>query len=165
MLSVRPYVDADLIACRGLWRQLTQHHRDLYDDQTIDGPTPELQFDRHLQRPDLVGIWVADDDASVIGLVGLLLNGEEAQIEPIIVAGERRSQGVGELLLQHARREAIGRGAHFLSLMPVARNSRAIRKFISSGFNIAGQIDLFEDLRPGERKWIDGFDFGASLRF
>ena len=32
---VREHEEADRDACRGLWAQLTQWHRDLYKDQTI----------------------------------------------------------------------------------------------------------------------------------
>jgi GNAT superfamily N-acetyltransferase len=165
VLAIRPYSEEDLLVCRGLWRELTQHHRDLYDDQSIGGPEPELEFDAHIKRPDLVGFWLAEDEGAVVGMTGLLLNGEEAQVEPIVVTRERRSEGIGGALLQHARSEAIARNAHFLSVMPVARNTRAIRKFIASGFDIAGQIDLFEDLRPGERSWLPDFDPGARLRY
>ena len=165
MLVIRPYAEDDLLACRALWRELTQHHRDLYGDQSIGGPTPELEFDAHIRREDLVGFWLAEEDRRVVGMTGLLLNGDEAQIEPIVVTSERRSRGIGDALLRHARNEAIARNAHFLSLMPVARNTRAIRKFIAAGFNIAGQIDLFEDLRPGERTWLPDFDPGTPLRY
>jgi ribosomal protein S18 acetylase RimI-like enzyme len=165
VLVIRPYREGDLEICRSLWTELTQHHRDLYGDQTIGGPTPGLEFDAHRDRPDLVGLWVAEEDGDTVGMTGLLLQGDEAQVEPVIVTIARRGNGIGDALLRHARAEAIARGAHFLSVMPVARNTRAIKKFIASGFTTVGLIDLFEDLRPGERNWLDGFAPDPSLRY
>jgi hypothetical protein len=165
VLDIRAVTETDREACRGLWTELVQHHRDLYQDQSIGGEHPGLEFDEHLKREDLRGLWVAVENGTVIGLVGLLMNGDEAQIEPIIVTMARRDAGIGGQLLSHARNEAIRREARFLSIMPVARNVRAVRKFIASGFGIVGQIDLVEDLRPGERAWLPNFDPGTPLRY
>jgi ribosomal protein S18 acetylase RimI-like enzyme len=165
VLLIRPYSEDDLEVCRALWAELTQHHRDLYGDQSIGGTEPGLQFDAHRDRADLVGLWIAEEDGNPVGLTGLLLQGDEAQIEPVIVTAARRGNGIGDALLRHARAEAIARDARFLSVMPVARNTRAIKKFISAGFTTVGLIDLFEDLRPGERDWLPGFAPDPSLRY
>ena len=75
-LTIRPYADSDLEACRGLWRELTQHHRDLYDDQGIGGADPGTHFDSYLENPKLEAAWVAETDGSVVGLTGLLRDGD-----------------------------------------------------------------------------------------
>jgi GNAT superfamily N-acetyltransferase len=165
MLVIRPYTDGDLAACRGLWAELTQHHRELYQDPSIGGEHPEMGFDDYRGRPDLAGTWVACREGRVAGMTGLLMNGDEGQIEPVIVTAELRGQGIGEALILHARNEAVAREARFLSLMPVARNTRAIQKFIALGFDTVGLIDLVQDLRPGERAWLPRFDPGAELRY
>jgi hypothetical protein len=49
--NVRPYRDDDREACRELWRELTQTHRDLYEDQSIGGEGDLGEyFDEHLNR-------------------------------------------------------------------------------------------------------------------
>ena len=71
-VSIRPYQPSDLEACRSLWRELTQRHRDIYDDQSIGGDDPGPYFDRtYLKRPDLVATWVAEHEGAVVALTGL----------------------------------------------------------------------------------------------
>ncbi len=97
-MVIRGYQSADLDDCRALWAEMTQRHRDIYDDPTIGGEDPGLEFDSHLARvgPDL--IWVAESDDGVVGFVSLIHEGEEAEIEPIIVRSEVRSAGIGHQL-------------------------------------------------------------------
>lgn len=47
---VRSYTSADLAACRALWIELTEWHRDLYKTLEIGGFDPGLLFDAHLER-------------------------------------------------------------------------------------------------------------------
>ena len=49
MAVVRAYESRDLDACRGLWEELTQWHRDLYQNPGIGGDDPGRFFDRHLE--------------------------------------------------------------------------------------------------------------------
>ena len=58
-IEIREYRPTDLSAGRDLWRQLTQRHRDIYDDQSIGGDDPGLQFDDYLATDELAGPWVA----------------------------------------------------------------------------------------------------------
>ncbi len=156
-ISVRPYEPSDLDACRALWRELTQRHRDIYADPTIGGGDPGSEFDAHLAHPQLAGIWVVDGDARVVGLCGLLIDGAEGEVEPIVVASTERSKGIGRQLLGHAAQEAKTRGVRFLSVRPVARNIEAISFFSNAGFGLIGHVELFMELSDDTgREWKDG---------
>jgi GNAT superfamily N-acetyltransferase len=156
-ISIRPYRVDDLETCRGLWRELTQRHRDIYEDQTIGGDDPGLEVDEHLRHPHLAGVWLAERDATVLGLAGLLVEGDGGEVEPIVVTAAARSQGIGRMLLAHAIEEARGRGVRFLSIRPVARNIEAIELFHETGFRTLGHLDMFMDLaNTPPRNWRPG---------
>ncbi len=44
-MDVREYRSADLDACRRLYAQLVEHHREIYDDATIGGDDPGAGFE------------------------------------------------------------------------------------------------------------------------
>lgn len=162
-VSIRPYQPVDLETCRELWRELTQRHRDIYDDQTIGGDDPGPAFDEHLGRKDLVGVWLAERDGEVLGLCGLLVEGDGGEVEPIVVRAAERSKGIGRQLVERAIAEARERGVRFLSVKPVARNIEAIAFFYEAGFGMLGHLDLFMELsRPMPRRpgiTIHGHEF------
>ena len=164
---VRAYRPADYEACRALWAELTQRHRDIYDDPGIGGDDPGQGFDQYLARPDLVGTWVAEMEGRVVGLAGLLAGGEEGEVEPVVVTARQRSQGVGRMLVERVVEEARVRGVRFLGVRPVARNVEAVSFFVENGFTLLGHIDLFRDLEPASgREWKDGIEIhGHALRY
>ncbi len=154
---LRAYAPGDLEACRALWVELTQRHRDIYEDPALGGDDPGRQFDAYLARDDLVGPWVLEVDGAVVGLTGLLVEGTEAEIEPVVVTAAHRSRGLGTRLLEHARAEAVARGMTHLSVRPVGRNAAAMACFHRAGFDILGRVELFTELRPGRGdRWKPG---------
>lgn len=158
--GIRAYEPDDAGACRDLWRLLTQHHRDLYDNPTIGGEDAGVHFDAYLQGPKYAGCWVAVTRAGeVVGMAGLLVEGREAEVEPVVVAVAHRGTGIGRRLVEHAIGEARGRGAASVRIRPVARNARAIRHFHAAGFRIVGQIEMFQMLRPSRQEWKPGITF------
>ena len=164
--TIRPYAEGDLHACRSLWEELTEHHREIYGDPTIDGPDAGLQFDDHLARLGPGQIWVAEDDGFVCGLVGLIATAgeEEAEIEPVVVTRVRRDAGIGTELLAAATAEARNLGVRFLNIRPVARNTGAISLFARAGFRLVGRVELFQELAPSDRSWSTPFNLdGRAL--
>lgn len=145
---IREYQDTDRQVCRKLWCELTQRHRDIYDDPRIGGDDPGIHLDQYLEKPSLAGLWVAEVDTAVVGMAGLLVEGSEAEIEPVVVQAGYRAQGIGTQLIQKLTEEAKARGIRYLSVKPVARNVDAIRCFYRAGFSILGQIEMFVDLMP-----------------
>ena len=156
--SIRPYEPSDYDACRALWHDLTQHHRDIYGDPTIGGDDPGSGFDTYREDPKLDAVWVAVDDDRVVGLTGLLLDGTEGEVEPVVIAPSHRSRGLGRRLLEHVIAEARARDLRSLSIRPVARNALALRRFHEAGFRLLGHVELFLPLDDKERSWKDGID-------
>jgi GNAT superfamily N-acetyltransferase len=164
-ISIREYAPGDLEACRGLWRDLTQRHREIYDDPSIGGADPGTQFDEHLAHPALVKLWLATAGSDVIGLCGLLIQHGESEIEPIVVRPSHRNGGVGAGLARHAIEESRRLGLKFVNVRPVARNAEAIRFFHREGFRFLGHIQLCLRLdegafsRPEHAVPLHGVDF------
>ena len=149
--TVRPYAEDDLAACRSLWAELTQTHRDLYDDQTFGGDDPGLAFDEHLDHVGADRIWVAEADGVVVGLAGLLVDGEHAELEPIVVGEAWRGSGLGRALAEAVIAAARELGFPRLRVRPVGRNTDAIRFFHALGFDVLGRVDLRIDFERFER--------------
>lgn len=153
---MREYRSTDLDACRGLYAQLVEHHREIYGDSTIGGDDPGSGFDDYLGLPERVMTWVATDGASVIGMTGLLWEGEESTIEPVVVDRHRRRCGVGRMLVATAVEESRRRGATDVSIKPVARNVSGIQAFHELGFRTLGHVELFMSLSRDDSYWRAG---------
>lgn len=163
-VTVRGYRDEDREACRTLWRELTEWHRQIYDDPTIGGDQPEHCFDDHLARVGPDHLWVAVHNSRVVGLIGLIEKGVEGEIEPLIVTKDCRRLGIGTHLLATALEAARSRGIKILEINPVARNTQTIEWLYEHGFRTLGQIQLFIDLtghpwKRGPRLYGHQFDF------
>jgi GNAT superfamily N-acetyltransferase len=155
MATVRGYEPPDLEACRGLWVELTQWHRDIYESPEIGGDDPGRAFDEHLAKVGAESIWVAEVDGRVVGLAGLIA--EDFELEPVVVSGRHRGEGIGRLLAETVVSAARDRGARTVQVRPVARNVQAVRFFHELGFDILGHVDLQLDIAERERDpWIPG---------
>jgi GNAT superfamily N-acetyltransferase len=141
-MTVRDYRPEDLEQCRQLWRALTQRHREIYGDPSIGGTDPGRELDEHLTHPQLSKIWVAEDADRLLGFCGLLVQGEESELEPIVVDPEHRGRGIGALLARQAIAEAQRLGLKYINVRPVARNREAIRFFHREGFRLLGRFEL-----------------------
>jgi GNAT superfamily N-acetyltransferase len=151
-LTVRKYEARDLAACRALWAELTQVHRDLYDDPTFGGDDPGPAFDTHLAEVGADRIWVAEaEGGAVVGLAGLLVDSEHAELEPIVVGEAWRGSGAGRALADAVIAAARELGFPRLRVRPVGRNTGAIRFFHALGFDVLGRVDLRIDFEPIER--------------
>jgi GNAT superfamily N-acetyltransferase len=158
------YSQYDRKSCRKLWIELTDWHRQIYQDPSIGGLHPEDYFDKHLAKIGAKHLWVAATDQKVIGFGGLIVNDEEAEIEPLVVSKHYRNKGVGiklvEALLLEARRLEI----KYLSVKPVARNIEAIKFFYKRGFTKVGHIQLFIDFT--NKQWKKGLKlFNCEFNF
>jgi GNAT superfamily N-acetyltransferase len=165
---VRGYREDDRGECRALWRELTQTHRDLYDDQSIggDGDLGDY-FDEHLERVGSERVWVAELEGRVVGFTSLVPDAERpvAELEPIVVAREARGAGVGRLLAERVVSAARDLGLRRLDVRPAARNEPAIAFFHDLGFGTLGQLELMLYLQE-PKDWpvrirIAGRDFRA----
>jgi len=157
-ITVRKYEPEDREQCRSLWRELTEWHREIYDDPTIGGENPEDYFDKHLARVGAGNLWVAVDGSNVVGLIGLMVVNDETEIEPLIVSKAHRGKGAGKSLISTVIDEARKRRVRLLNIKPVARNTKTIRFLYEQGFKTLGYIELFIDLTgPSARySWKPG---------
>lgn len=164
--TIRPYRPADHRTCRGLWAELTEYHRDLYDDPTTGGVDPGLGFEEYLTRLDLTGLWVADHaEDGVVGMVGLLLKGRQGEVEPVVVTQRRRGRGIGTALLAHVAQVARRRGMAQLSVMPTSRNEAAIRCLHRAGYGALASLTLTLELDSRHPQWPEGIDlYGMRFR-
>ena len=158
-IRIRCYRKSDLEACRALWHELTERHREIYDDPTIGGRNPGLRFDAHLKEIGPEGIWVVEKNDKVVGMMGLIFRAEEVEVEPLVVHREHRGQGIGTALLEFAVAQAKKMGSTYLCIRPVARNVEAIKLFYRSGFRNIGHVQLFMDLKKErKRDWKPGLE-------
>jgi GNAT superfamily N-acetyltransferase len=163
-ITIRKYNNSDLEGCRSLWEELTEWHRRIYEDPTIGGSDPGKFFDEHLSKVGANNLWVAIQDGAVVGLTGLMGEGEEAEVEPLVVSEPDRRKGIGGSLLEYVVAEAKRRGVRYLSVRPVARNVDAIGFFFNRGFVNVGHVELFMDLSEGE--WKEGLRlFDLDFRY
>jgi GNAT superfamily N-acetyltransferase len=147
-VTIRPFDEQDAPACRALWAELTRWHRALYDDTSIGGDDPGSGFDGYLEHARM---WVAERRGSVVGLVGLVMHGRQAEIEPVVVSFDIRGQGIGRALVETAVEAARADGARQVKASPVARNALALRFFHRLGFDTLGHVDVLLDFeRPSE---------------
>ncbi|WP_420642717.1 GNAT family N-acetyltransferase [Candidatus Leptofilum sp.] len=152
--TIRNYEPRDLTECRQLWHVLTEWHRQIYDSPGIGGDNPGLIFDEHLAQVGPENIWVAEASGKIIGLAGLIIEGKSGEVEPVVVLEEYRGLGVGRQLVNTVIEQAQKRGLSELKVLPVVRNEQAIQFFHELGFNVLGQIELFQQFKPNEQqKW------------
>ena len=153
-LVIRNYESKDLQECRALWKELTEWHREIYDDPTIGGEHPEHYFDAHLEAVGADRLWVAAQNSRIVGLVGLIVKGDEAEVEPLVVAKSHRGKGIGSRLIEKVIAEARARRTRLLTVKPVARNLETIQLLHKHGFTNLGLIELFMDF--SNRTWKTG---------
>jgi GNAT superfamily N-acetyltransferase len=159
-VTIRPFGIADNGACRELWRQLTQHHRDIYRSEPIGGDDSGLAFDQYRDDPNRVASWVAERDGEVVGFAGLLVKPDGAELEPVVVARSARRQGVARQLVAVVLAAAVELGHERVSVRPVGRNADAIACFAALGFTTLGHVELMCDLPP---RAPGTWDAGQSL--
>ena len=143
MTKIRRYMSSDLDRCRSLWAEMNQHHREIYEDPSIGGENPGMAFDGHLSKVGPERVWVAESGEEVVGFVSLIHEGEEAEIEPMVVSREHRGRGIGRQLLARAVNEARSLGVVCLCVKPTARNQAAVAFFHCAGFRTLGHVQQF----------------------
>jgi N-acetylglutamate synthase-like GNAT family acetyltransferase len=152
-VTIRRFEEQDAPACRSLWAELTRWHRALYDDPSIGGDDPGSGFDRYREDFAAARLWVAERRGSVVGVIGLIIRGRQAEVEPVVVSFDVRGQGVGRSLVEAALEEARAERVRQIKVSPVARNATALRFFHRLGFDTLGRVDLLLDLERSQDYW------------
>ncbi len=168
-IKIRQYTSSDLEPCRALWAEMTQYHRDIYNDPSIGGDNPGLEFDKHLEKVGPERIWVSLFNEEIAGLVSLVpdMDNQQAEVEPLVVSAKHRGKGIGKRLLTFAVEEAKKWGVLCLGVKPVARNEKAVSFFYESGFKTLGHVHQFMWLGPSvPGAWKPGPDlFGKAFDY
>jgi GNAT superfamily N-acetyltransferase len=149
--TIRAYRPTDHSACRGLWGELIAHRSRLTDTPPPDDDADlGAGFEEYLTRLNLSGLWVAADRESdeVVGFVGLVLDGNAGEVDPVIVTSSHRGRGVGRALLARVADEGQRRGLRRLTISPPVRDVAALRSLHSAGFATLANVTLTLD-QPG----------------
>jgi ribosomal protein S18 acetylase RimI-like enzyme len=163
-VTIRAYRPPDHGVCRALWAQLVEGERELYDDPRRGGADPGAGFEEHLTRLDLSGMWVAEAEGRVVGMVGLVIDGRAGRVEPIVVDAAHRHRGIGRALLESVADQARRRELRRLTITPPARNTAAIGCFHAAGYRELTSVTLALDTRTGGPGGGAGIDL-HGLRF
>ena len=121
---------------RGDIPQLARMEKEIFSN-----PWSEKAFAALLERSyDLY--LVAETDGHPVGCAGMVLLGEEGDIDKVMVAEQFRQSGIGFMLVQELLRRGREAGASEFTLEVRKSNLAAIRLYEKSGF-------ASEGVRPG----------------
>jgi GNAT superfamily N-acetyltransferase len=143
-LTIEPASDAYLIQCASLLALLFAQEADF-------GPDLQLQMRglrQILDDPQRGQILLARDGDQVVGMVSLLwststaLGGPVAWLEDMVVAPERRGQGLGRALVQAAVDLGRERGLLRITLLTDGDNHRAQTLYASMGFQPSVMVPM-----------------------
>jgi len=154
--------EKDVEDCVTLYRQMVDHHREIYQDDTI--PYADDTLRTKLRRTDENYIkTVAEEKGRIVGLLTIEIKGRTCELDEIIVAKDRRGIGIGKAFADYTRKTAIERGCTELQVSFAARNVRALKFYHEMGLNCLGMIQLFMPLtEKGREQW---YKRGKTTRF
>jgi len=152
--KLREFSSIDLEECVSLYRQMVDHHREVYEDSTI--PYNDEYIIKKLQRTDDNYIkMVAEKDKRIIGLLTIDIKGRTCELDEILVEKSMRGKGIGTALAEYLQKTALGRGCTEIQVSFAARNEKALnfhhRKI---GLNCLGMMQIFMPLTDkGKEQW------------
>lgn len=172
-VTIRPYRPIDHSACRSLWAELIEHRERLYGRRPAE-PDTGAGFEEYLTRLNLSGLWVADRDPddrtqpgeTVIGFVGVMVDGTVGKVDPIVVTATMRGRGIGRALLAVVVEEARRRGLDLLTVSPPTRDESALRALHVAGFATLSSVTVSYDLHgraDTDQSTLDLFDLSFGV--
>jgi GNAT superfamily N-acetyltransferase len=169
-VMIREYKESDYAACVALYGELAQHYAKIFNTPAIAAGDPGVNFNKYLSLDNRCGAWVAEVDAKIVGFTGLIENQIQeyvVAVEPLVVSTAFRSQGIGSKLVAYVKKEAKKKGYRFLTIRPDLRNKEAFKLYVQLGFDMVGEVELFQDLMPERgRTWKSGVEIlGQKLRY
>lgn len=158
----RAFTPHDLEDCISLYRQMVDHHREIYKDESI--PYGDEEIRRKLQRTDKDYVkLVAEKNRQVMGLLTIEIKGKTCELDEIIVDKDIRGKGIGRAFLEYTKETALKRGCTEIQVSFAARNLRALKFYHSFGLNCLGMIQIFMPLSERARRWWN--EEGKSTHF
>jgi GNAT superfamily N-acetyltransferase len=133
--------DASSIAM--VLRNAFAEYEEMYTPVAFAATTPGP--DQILNRLQEGPIWVAVEDAEIVGTLSAVPKGEVLHLRSMAVVPIARSSGIGWTLLRYAERYALQHGFGLLTLSTTPFLTRAIHLYKSFGFVYGndGPLDLF----------------------
>ncbi|NIY81095.1 GNAT family N-acetyltransferase [Celeribacter sp. HF31] len=142
-ITLRPFEAGDTMALSDIWRRASERAHPFFTSAQLD--EQQVQVERtYLPKAET---WVALRGASPLGFIGLLPDPEStakgAIIGGLFVAPEAQGQGVGRLLVDHARGLK-----HHLSLEVYETNLAACGFYARLGFHQVGRRESDDNGLP-----------------
>jgi ribosomal protein S18 acetylase RimI-like enzyme len=154
--KLRELVTDDIEECVVFYRQMIEHHRDIYQDDSIPYEEEQKKHIREkLQRTDNNFIKVlAEKEKRIVGLLTLEIKGRTCEIDEILVDKDMRGRGMGQAFAEFARKTAFERKCSEIQVSFAARNLQALRFYHAMGLNCLGMIQIFMPLTErGKEQW------------
>lgn len=152
--KLREFSIIDLEECVSLYRQMVDHHREVYEDNTISYNDEYIR--KKLQRTDDNYVkMVAEKDKSIIGLLTIDIKGKTCELDEILVEKSMRGKGIGTALAEYLQKTALEHGCTEIQVSFAARNLKALSFYYRKiGLNCLGMIQLFLPLTDkGKEQW------------
>jgi len=158
----RSMSDKDVNECVSLYRQMVDHHREVYRDDTI--PYADDSLKKKLQRTDENYVkMVAEEKGRIIGLLTIEIKDRTCELDEILVTEDKRCAGIGRAFVDYTKKIALERACTELKVSYAARNVRALKFYHKMGLNCLGMIELFMPLTDkGREQW---YKRGKTTRF
>lgn len=151
---LREFLTNDLEECVLLYRQMVDHHREIYEDSTI--PYNDEEIRKKLQRTDdnYVKI-VAEKGKRIVGLLTIDIKGRTCELDEILVDKDMRGRGIGRAFADFLKKTAVERGCAEIQTSFAARNLKALNFYHREvGLNCLGMIQIFMPLtEKGREQW------------
>ena len=139
-MLVREYIDElDRSAVIALWKSVFGYSGSRND--------PAFAIDQKLNVEDHL-FFVASDAGTVLGTIMAGYDGHRGWIYSLAVRAERRRQGLGHALLQHAESALVLRGCPKINLQILETNAAVVRFYQKHGYIVEPRISMgkvFED--------------------
>jgi RimJ/RimL family protein N-acetyltransferase len=149
-VTVRPGTDDDLDAAVELTEAVAIEGRWIATEAPVDRIARRALYESSIRRPD-AQLFVAEDDGRIVGHLGMEVQSYGVADFGMMVATDRRGEGVGGALLTAAIDWARHAGAHKIALQVWPDNDAAIALYRKFGFEQEGLLRRHYRRRSGER--------------
>lgn len=124
----------------------------LLEAEIFSMPWSRQAFSDSLNRSDTLFLTALDQD-NIVGYIGMYVSLDESEITNVAVAPGARRRGIGTLLLEEIKKQALLRSVRRIVLEVRISNADAIRLYEKSGFVRAGIRKGFYEM-PKEDAYI-----------
>ena len=149
MVDVRSAREGDIDGAIALDEAVAIEGRWIAREAPVDRVKRRSGFEADLRRDD-ANLFVGDDEGAIVGLLGIELTSYGVADFGMMVAADRRGQGIGSALMAAAIEWARTAGAHKLSLQVWPHNEAARALYRKFGFEEEGLLRRQYRRRNGE---------------